>query len=174
MATNYVMFGGTGVPGAYQSIGIGAVTDSLFINGGQQQLTTTYGFRGAYTHNWDAYWNTAIYGAWAAVRHNDTAKALICTGPAGVTGLQLALSTGLAGCNPDFNYSAVGIITRWTPVRNLTFSVDTTYTMLDQKYGAGSTFVLAAPALALAKPAAVYEIKDQAAVSMLLRAQRNF
>src|SRR5438552_15851273 len=104
MATNYIMYGGTGVPGAYQSVGVGAVTDSLFVTGGQQQLTTTYGFRGGYTHNWDPYWNTGIYGAWAAVRHNDTAKALICVGVPGIsTGLGGALSTGVAGCNSDFN-----------------------------------------------------------------------
>ena len=59
MAVNYVMYGGTGLPGAYQSIGLGAVTDSVFVTGGEQELTQTYGFRGAFTHNWDPYWNTA-------------------------------------------------------------------------------------------------------------------
>ena len=144
------------------------------MTGGQQQLTTTYGFRGGYTHNWDPYWNTGIYGAWAAVRHNDTAKALICVGVPGIsTGLGGALSTGVAGCNPDFNYSAVGVITRWTPVKNLTFSADLTYVMLDQKFASGTTFV--APAsVPLAKPGATYEIKDQNALTLLLRAQRNW
>ncbi|WP_333909122.1 hypothetical protein [Bradyrhizobium sp. CCBAU 11445] len=37
----YVMFGGTGLPGAYQSVGLGVVTDSVFITGSNQELTTT-------------------------------------------------------------------------------------------------------------------------------------
>jgi Porin subfamily len=179
MATNYVMYGGTGVPGAYQSIGFGAVTDSVFVSpnafgGGQQELTTTYGFRGGYTHNWDPYWNTGLYGAWAAVKYNDRAKALICVGvPGGHLGLGNFTSTGFLGCNPDFNLAVVGFITRWTPVKNLTFSADLTYTMLDQKFASGTTF-LAPAALGVAKPAAVYEVKDQNSLTLLLRAQRNW
>ncbi|MGY3473505.1 hypothetical protein [Bradyrhizobium ottawaense] len=29
----------------------------------------------------------------------------------------------------------MGTITRWTPVKNLTFSADLTYAILDQKHG---------------------------------------
>ena len=65
------------------------------------------------------------------------------------------------------------MITRWTPVKNLTFSADLTYVMLDQKFASGTTFV--APAsVPLAKPGATYEIKDQNALTLLLRAQRNW
>ncbi|NEV03251.1 porin, partial [Bradyrhizobium sp. UFLA 03-164] len=70
------------VPGAYQSIGFGIAPDSIFVTGGSQQLITTYGFRGAYVHNWNPNWNTSIYGAYAGVRYTDTAKGYIC-GPAG-------------------------------------------------------------------------------------------
>ena len=65
------------------------------------------------------------------------------------------------------------MITRWTPVKNLTFSADLTYVMLDQKFASGTTFVAPA-ALGVAKPAAVYEVKDQNSLSLLLRAQRNW
>jgi hypothetical protein len=190
MGVNYAMFGGTGIPGAYQSVGFGFVTDSVFVTGGQQQLTTTYGFRGAYNHNWDPYWSTSLYGGWGAVRYNDTAKAFFCVGfPGGgggagaFTGIGALISTGAAGCNPDFNYSAVGLITRWTPVKNLAFSVDATYIMLDQKFAAGSTFTCGGPAGGIAtaacsvgvgKPGAVYELKDQSAFQLHVRAQRNF
>jgi hypothetical protein len=177
MATSYAMFGGTGLPGAYQSVGFGFVTDSVFVTGGEQQLTKTYGFRGGYTHNWDPYWSTSIYGGWAAVRYNDTAKAFFCAGNAGLgafTGIGAIISTGVAGCNPDFNYSAVGVITRWTPVKNLAFSADLTYVMLDQKFAAGSTFTLPGASVGIGKPAAVYELKDQNALQLHVRAQRNF
>ena len=175
MSPGYLMFGGTGVAGAYQSVGLGAVTDSVFITGSAQELTTTYGFRGGYTHNWDPYWNTGLYGAWAAVRYNSTAKGYICSGVPGgaVTGLGAFISTGVAGCNPDFNYAVVGVITRWTPVKNLTFSADLAYTMLDQKFASGTTFA-SGGSVALGKPAATYEVKDQNSLTLLLRAQRNW
>jgi len=60
-------------------------------------------------------------------------------------------------------------VTRWTPVKNLTFSADVLWANLDQKY-AGA---IALPAVAT-KPASVYELKDQNTVSVLVRAQRNW
>ena len=51
----------------------------------RQQLIQTWGFRGGYTHNWNPYWNTSIYGAFAAVMYNDTSEVLIC-GLGGVGG----------------------------------------------------------------------------------------
>jgi hypothetical protein len=170
MGTSYAMYGGTGLGGVYQSLGIGGVSDAVFVNGSGMELTTTYGFRGAYTHNWDAYWNTALYGAWAAVRYDSTAKGYICTAIVATA----LLSSGLAGCNPDFNYAVVGMITRWTPVKGLTFSADLAYTMLDQKYASGSTVTQTANNVTVAKPAALYELKDQNSLTLLLRAQRNW
>jgi hypothetical protein len=74
-------------------------------------------------------------------------------------------------CNPDFNIAQAGIITRWTPVKNLTFSADVTYSRLDQKY---SGFTAQGNAL-IGKPGAVlYELKSQDTVSALIRAQRNW
>ncbi|MFK4484936.1 porin [Bradyrhizobium sp. USDA 336] len=169
MSSTYAMYGGTSLAGAYRSVGLAGLSDSIFVSGSGQQLTTTYGFQGGYTHNWDPYWNTGIYGGWGAVRYNATAKGHIC----GAVVATLALSTGLAGCNPDFNYSSVGVVTRWTPVKNLTFSGHLTYTMLDQRYASGSTVTLPLQS-GIAKPGTVYELRDQSAVSLLLRAQRNW
>jgi hypothetical protein len=163
--------GGTTIPGTYQSIGFGFAPDSVFAVGGEQQLVTTWGMRGAYTHNWDAYWNSAIYGAYAGVRYNNTAKTLMC-GVGGVGGtVRTALGAGLTECNPDYNIAQLGIITRWTPVKNLTFSADFTYTHLDQKY-AGTTG--AGASVPIAKPVGAYELRDQNTYQMLLRAQRNW
>ena len=169
------IYSGTGLAGAYQSVGFGIAPDTVFTAGGQQQLVQTWGMRGGYTHNWDPYWNSSIYGAWAAVQYNDTAKGLIC-GIGGVGG-SFRATTGLAGiggvaavCNPDYNISQVGFITRWTPVKNLTFSGDVTFTHLDQKmFG-----TVAAPSATIGKPVAVYELKDQNTALFLLRAQRNW
>ncbi|WP_061021948.1 porin [Bradyrhizobium sp. CCH5-F6] len=160
-ATSYSMFGSSNA--AYQSIGFAGVSDAVFGPGGQLELTKTYGFRGAYTHNWSPYWNTALYGAWAAVSYSGTAKGLICG--------NAAFATLTGACNPDFNIGQVGVITRWTPVKNLTFSADFTYSHLDQKY---SGVITTGALTGVAKPAATYELKDQDTYSLLLRAQRNW
>ncbi|MCK1306526.1 porin [Bradyrhizobium sp. 45] len=169
LSRTYAMYGGTGLPGAYQSLGIAGVSDSVFVTGSGQELTTTYGMNGAFNHNWDPHWSSSIYGAWAAVRYNNTAKGYVCGAVVGT----LALSSGLAGCNPDFNYAVVGALTRWTPVKGLTFSAELAYMMLDQKYTGGSTVTLPLQS-GIAKPGAAYELKDQNTLALLLRAQRNW
>jgi hypothetical protein len=72
-------------------------------------------------------------------------------------------------CNPDFNVAELGLVTRWTPVKNLTFSAEVLGFFLDQKFTGAATFTPTAP-----KPIAVYEFKDQTAVSLNVRVQRNF
>ena len=168
-AVNYSMFGGTNLPGAYQSIGFANAPDAVYTgtsvaNGTGLENVRTWGFRGGYTHNWDPYWNTGIYGAYAAIQYGNNGKAVICANA-------VALLALVGTCNPDFNIAQAGIITRWTPVKNLTFSGDFTWTRIDQKYSG----TVVAPTLAsVAKPAAVYELKDQDSFNFLLRAQRNF
>ena len=157
------VYGSTNLAGAYQSVGYGFAPDSVFATGGSQQLVSTWGFRGAYTHNWNPYWNTSIYGAYAGVSYNNTAKALLATSI-------LAVQPGITTVNPDYNIAQLGVITRWTPVKNLTFSGDLTWQALDQKY----TGVVAAGNAAVGKPALVYELKDQNTLTLLLRAQRNW
>src|SRR5207247_100260 len=56
------IYGGTGLPGAYQSVGFGIAPDAVFATGGGLDLIQTWGMRGGYTHNWNPYWNTSIYG----------------------------------------------------------------------------------------------------------------
>ena len=168
-AVGYSMFGGTNISGAYQSIGFANAPDAVYTgtsvtNGTGLENVRTWGFRGGYNHNWDPYWNTGIYGAYAAIQYGNNGKAVICANA--VTLLAL-----IDTCNPDFNIAQAGIITRWTPVKNLTFSGDFAWTRVDQKY-AGT--VVAPTLAAVAKPAAVYELKDQDSFNFLLRAQRNF
>jgi hypothetical protein len=159
----FFMYGGSSI--AYQSIGIAALADGVFGAGTGIDTVKTWGFRGGYTHNWSPNWVSGIYGAYGQLKYGDTGKALICGN------FVAAFGAATATCNPDFNFAAVGINTAWTPVKNLTFTADLSYSHLDQKYSG----TIAVPAvLAAAKPAAVYELRDQNSLQMLLRAQRNF
>ena len=63
------------------------------------------------------------------------------------------------------------MITRWTPVKNLTFSADLTYTHLDQKMAGTIAYSGSA---SIGKPEATYELKNQDTLLLLLRAQRNW
>jgi hypothetical protein len=159
-------YGGTGVLGAYQSVGFGLAPDSVFVAGGQLEKVKTWGFRGGYTHNWSPHWNTGIYGAYAQVSYTDAAKSFIC----GSTGMVALLRAG-STCNPDVNVAQAGIITRWIPVKNLTFSSEFTWVRLDQQY-AGT--VNHPGNAVVAKPIGVYALSDQDSYTFHLRAQRNF
>ncbi len=178
----FAMFGGTGVAGAYQSIGLGATSDAVYLptlfgGSGDLKLTKSWGIQGAFNHNWNPYWLTSLFGSYSSVRYDgtvgdlSTAKGAYCSA--------FAASHPGSGvtytCDPNFNVAQLGVGTRWTPVKNLTFSAEVMWTHLDQKMGAGaggvatSTFAAVAP-----KPAATYEFKDQNTVSLQLRAHRNF
>jgi Porin subfamily len=80
-----------------------------------------------------------------------------------------AAAAGGFSCNPDFNTAQVGVITRWTPVKNLTFSAEVGWFHLDQKMSGVVTLTPSAP-----KPTATYQYKDQDTAYMQVRVQRNF
>ena len=162
----FAIYGGTGLAGAYQSVGLAGVADGVFTAGSSIETVKTWGFRGGYTHNWSPNWASSIYGAYAQLKYGSAGAGAICANAVALLGFS-------GTCNPNFNLGAVGVNTVWTPVKNLAFTADLSWTHLDQKYS--GTFSGAGTAsAAVAKPAAVYEAKDQNMLTMLLRAQRNF
>ncbi|UPK01654.1 porin [Bradyrhizobium sp. 170] len=183
---SFAMFGNTGLAGGYQSVGFGATSDGVYLPGaagtGGIILTSAWGIRGAFNHNWDPYWSTSLWGSYAQVKYdggaNDNLTAVGTTSAKGAYCAAFAAThpgqTGVAGagtysCNPDFNVAQIGVVTRWTPVKNLTFSAEVGAFFLDQKMSGSSVFTASAP-----KPTALYEFKDQSTVFLNVRAQRNF
>src|SRR5882724_7018242 len=182
---SFAMFGSSGF--AYNSVGFGATTDGVYFPGaggtGGIKLTTAWGVRGAFNHNWDPYWSTSVFGSYSGVRYdggaNDniqglgtsTAKGAYCAAFAASHPGQAVVgnAAGAYTCNPDFNVSQLGVVTRWTPVKNLTFSAEVQWFHLDQKMSGSSVFAATAP-----KPTTLYEFKDQDTLLLQLRAQRNF
>src|SRR3954451_10072471 len=180
---NFAMFGGSSF--GYESVGFGATTVGIYFPGAIAgiQLTTAWGVRGAFNHNWDNHWSTSLYGSYSAVRYDGGADDNLA--PAGSTSAKGAYCAAFAAshpgqalvgnafgaysCNPDFNVAQLGIVTRWVPVKNLTFSAEVQWFHLDQKMSGSSLFAASAP-----KPLALYEFKDQDIVHLQLRAQRNF
>jgi hypothetical protein len=172
---NFAMFGGTGRAGAYQSIGFGQTSDAVYLpvlNGGtgDLKLVDAWGIRGAFNHNWDPYWSTSLWGSYSQVRYNG--GALDITSAKGQWCANYNAGKAVSAdytCNPDYNVAQIGLTTRWTPVKNLTFSAEVGAFFLDQKFTGAATLAAAAP-----KPTTVYEFKDQSTVFLNVRAQRNF
>jgi hypothetical protein len=167
-----------GVPGQFgpsRTYGFGATTDGVWLpvafgGDGRIHLTESYGFRGAYNHNWDPYWSSSLFGGIGFVKYDGTAKAEFC----GVFALNHPGQFGFAAaptytCNPDFNVAQIGFVTRWTPVKNLTFSGEVLYTRLDQKFTGSSTFSPGAP-----QPTQNWTFHDQETLALNVRVQRNF
>jgi porin-like protein len=183
---SFALFGGSGL--GYQSVGFGGTSDAMYAppgtfglaNGSGLILTKAWGVRGAFNHNWDPYWSSSLWGSYGQVKYDGGANDNLA-GIASAKGIYCAAfaashpgQTGVAGvgtysCNPDFNFAQIGLTTRWTPVKNLTFSAEVGAFFLDQKMVGSSAFVATAP-----KPAALYEFKDQSTVFLNVRAQRNF
>jgi hypothetical protein len=174
---SFAMFGNTGRAGAYQSVGFGQVSDAVFLPGfltagatGDLKLTEAFGVRGAFNHNWDPYWSTSLWGSYAAVRYNGDALDILSAKGQFCASFNFGkVVSADYSCNPDYNIAQVGVVTRWTPVKNLTFSAEVGAFFLDQKFTGAATLTPAAP-----KPTATYEFRDQSTVFLNVRAQRNF
>ena len=73
---SFAMFGDSGF--GYQSVGFGATTDGVYMPGaggtGGIALTTAWGVRGAFNHNWNPYWSTSLFGSYSAVRYDGGAN----------------------------------------------------------------------------------------------------
>ena len=171
------VFGNTGNPLAYQSLAINAAPDTVFVNQGSQHAITTYGGQAGFNHNWNPFWNTGLYGAAAAVRYDDASKVAICgtagNGAASGGTFTINSASNVAGggiCNPNYEIYQAGVITRWTPVKGLTFSGDFTWQHIQQH----NDGLVAFTSGGVGKPAALYELKNQDNVLLLLRAQRNW
>ncbi len=168
---NFSMYGGTTLPGAYQSIGMATSSDGVFTNGGQIEKTNAWGIRGAFNHNWNPNWSSSLFGSYTGVSYSTNGKALFCAGF-----LAAMPTNGVTTCNPDFNIAQVGFRTIWTPVTNLSISGEVLWINLDQKMAGntGTVSPTASTGIPATKPTAVYEFKDQNTVVVGFRARRNF
>jgi Porin subfamily len=170
---NFLMAGGgLGQFGSAGSVAFGATTDGIYAPVGFQgstdggiHLTSAYGVRGAFNHNWDPYWSSSLFGGMGWVRYDATAQAEYCA----AYGATVAGRGVTYTCNPNYSISELGFITRWTPVKNLTFSAESIWTHFNTGFTGSATFTPGAPL-----PAATYNFKSQDTVSFNVRAQRNF
>jgi hypothetical protein len=150
------------------TLGFAFTRDGFFGNpgafpgyGGAIQLTEAWSLNAHYEHNWTSALKTSVYGGWAQINHNATAKRLIC---------------GAAGCgvpggfgNPDFSFWQIGSRTQWAPWKGqLNVGVDVVYTALN----AARKGILVGGVGARAGQ--VQTIGDTDMVTVMFRVQRNW
>jgi hypothetical protein len=179
---SFYMFG-NGPTGTAGKLAIGAISDGVYsggpagtgVGGTGVQLTQGLGIRGAFNHNWSPEWSSSLFGGASQLSYGNTAKTIWCASyvasVAGPGGTLLPGST----CNPGFTMSEIGLTTRWTPVKNLTFSSEVLYAYLhtDMSGSVTGTTSSAFP-IAAGTVASPYVFGDKGTVSVNFRAQRNF
>ena len=117
------------------------------------KLVEAFGIRGAFNttgHNWDPYWSSSLFGSYSAVRYGGNAADIATANGAFCANYVLGKVTSADfSCNPDFNIAQLGVVTRWTPVKNLTFSAEVMWTHLE---GEARTALLEGPKPARGNP----------------------
>jgi Porin subfamily len=160
-----------GLFGSNNNVALGVITDGVFINGGQFELTTAWTAGAGYEHFWLPNFSTTVYGNYTQVRYNDTVinNDLFCHGSGTVN--QNIILTGGGRCDPGFNYWTIGTHTDWYPVAGFRLAVDVLYARVETAFD-GQTVSLAKTQGA--RPTGIYTAKDQGTLSVIFRAQRNF
>jgi hypothetical protein len=168
-------------PGLYGSgnqVAIGWLADAVYTGtaGTALELTEVWSLGAGYEHYWNSNLRTSLYGSYAQIRYNNTARAWFAAaaGPAcgaPIAGVAASAFVAVAGnsCNPNFDFWTAGTRTIWSPLAGLNLGVDIYYTRIKTAFG--GTAALAANG---ARPAGTYAISDQGIWSAIFRAQRNF
>jgi hypothetical protein len=129
-----------------------------------------------------------LFGGIAQISYNQTAKALWCasyggTNPDGTALVGIARPSGapataIAGsgytCDPGFTMSQIGLTTRWTPVKNLTFSSEVMYSYLKTNMTGQAAGTTSSAFPQIGTNAAVWNYGNVGTVNLNLRVQRNF
>ena len=164
---SFAMFSqGNAFYGSYQSVGFGSTTDAVFVPGGQLELTRLRHPR-CVQPQLGSHWSTSSVRQLddGEVQQQRQGSLLRAT-----TAQVQAVVSADYSCNPDFGISQLGVVTRWTPVKNLTFSAEVQWFHLDQKFTGAAILRLPVQRSRLA----AYKYKDQDTISLNVRAQRNF
>jgi hypothetical protein len=158
-----------GLFGANNAVALGAITDGVYINGGQIELTTTWTAGAGWEHFWLANFSTAVYGTYTQVTYSDTviSSRLFCNGG----GAQSVVVANNVTCDPGFNYWTVGAVTNWYPVAGFRLAVDVQYTRIETAFSGENVTLSKAIG---ARPTGTYLAKDQGILAVVFRAQRSF
>jgi Porin subfamily len=147
------------------NLALGFVTDGVFANQSDIELTTGWSITAGAEHYWTPALRSSLYGGFMSVHYGDGARNLICR----ATPAQIGFGP-VSNCDPDVSFWQVGSRTVWNPVRDLDLGIEVLYNRVNTAF-AGTATLLANNG---PQPAGQYSISDQGAVSAIFRVQRNF
>jgi hypothetical protein len=131
------VFGRMNSPGLFgtgNQVAFGWVTDGVFVNGSDIELTTAWTVQAGYEHMWTPTLKTSFSAAYGEISHNGLANAYYqtqmgCGTPVTSTAVRSATLTASAGnsCDSDFQYFQGGIRTQWNVTKSFFLGVDVAY-----------------------------------------------
>jgi Porin subfamily len=157
-----------GLFGGGNTVALGVITDGVFVNGGQFELTTAWSAGGGWEHFWLPNVSTAVYGTYSQVRYSDAVvdSRLFCGGSGTNQNIIVA-----GRCDPGFNLWSVGSVTSWYPVAGFRLAVDVMYTRVETAFEGQTISLSKTQGL---RPTGTYLAKDQGILAVTFRAQRSF
>jgi hypothetical protein len=163
--------GSPGLFGGGNTVALGVITDAVFIDRNQIELTTAWSAGFGYEHFWLPNFSTTVFGTYAQIRYSDAVinSRLFCNGLGSVPQNIVVAST--VTCDPGFNYWSLGTHTDWYPVPGFRLAVEVLYTRIETAFD-GQTVTLS-KTVGL-RPTGSYTAKDQGILSVGFRAVRAF
>jgi len=162
-----------GLFGGGNQVALGVMTDAVYVNGSQLELTTTWSAGAGWEHFWLPNFSTAVYGTYTRVTYNDTVvnNRLFCgNGAAGAANQNIRIAANVE-CDPSFNFWTVGTVTSWYPAAGFRLAVDLLYSRVETAFEGQTVTLSKTTGL---RPTGTYTAKDQGILSVVFRAQRNF
>jgi hypothetical protein len=157
--------------GSGNTVALGVISDAVFLNGGQFELTTAWSTGAGYEHFWLPNLSTTVYGTYSQIRYDDTVinSRMFCNGPGAVPqNIVVAASTR---CDPGYNFWLIGTHTDWYPVAGFRLAAEILYTRIQTAFDGQTVTLSKAQGL---RPTGLYTAKDQGILAVTFRAQRSF
>ena len=150
---------------------LGVITDAVYVNGGQLQLTTAWSTGVGFEHYWLPNVSTAVYSTYSQIRYNDGVinSRLFCAG-GGAVAQNIVVAANIT-CDPGFNYWSVGMVNNWYPVAGFRLAIDVIWVQVQTAFD-GQVISLAKAQGA--RPTGNYTAKDMGILAVTFRAQRSF
>jgi hypothetical protein len=162
-----------GLFGGGNQVALGVLTDAVFVNGSEFELTTAWTAGGGYEHFWLPNFSTTVYGAISHISYDHTVvdNRWFCgnIGRGGVA--QNIIIPANVSCDPSFTFWMVGTHTDWYPVPGFRLAAEVQWTRIETAFDGAQISLAKAQG---ARPTGLYTARDQGIVSAIFRAQRSF
>jgi Porin subfamily len=176
-ATGYVTNIGNGMSiyDGSNSLGVGWISDGVFANGTEVELTRAWSINAGYQHIWNPKWRTSIFGGYVNIDYNSNATALICANRVGGVAPFLAAQPVGFNCSPDFSFFEIGTRTQWNPVPQLDIGLEILYSKLNTAFkGPANLAANGSRPVCINNAVNSCSTEDQDVWSAMFRWQRNF